>query len=217
MLHRAVPQSDTNGRGRHTLHRQLAKLLAEILRLQLEPARGPALVRECRRRHTLARPIHASHGRLFAQYNTKTQTRKTDKRNENSSNRTGQHNTDKNLRTVETKTQNHNLGLATPDKGFPKGNCPASERKPRSSAQKRLDRTCKRHGQMILRTKTFGSPKENATHSRKGALTTARPLLVNASLTGETCAKNFADICYTASGSRAESQLHPTKRIKTAK
>ena len=139
----------------------------------------------------------------------------------------------------------------------------ASERKPRSSAQKRLDRICKRHGQMILRTKTFGSPKEicvlrhercvhrhercvhrhescvlrhegcvlrhqscsydtravssdtravssdtrdvkdNTTHSRKGALTTARPLLVNARLTGETCAKNFADTCYTASGSRA--------------
>ena len=40
----------------------------------------------------------------------------------------------------------------------------------------------------------------------KGALTTARPLLVNACLTGETCAKNFADTCYTASGPRAESQ-----------
>ena len=94
-------------------------------------------------------------------------------------------------------------------------NCSASERKPRSSAQKRLDRTCKRHGQMILRTKTFGSPKtkEENTRSRKGALTTARPLLANARLTGETCAKNFADTCYTASGLRAESQLQPTKRI----
>ena len=51
-----------------TLLRQLAKLLAEILRLQLDPARGPALVRECRRRHALARPIHASHGRPSAQY-----------------------------------------------------------------------------------------------------------------------------------------------------
>ena len=59
--------------------------------------------------------------------------------------------------------------------------------------------------------------KDNTTHTRKGALTTARPLLVNACLTGETCAKNFADIFYTASGSRAESQLHPTKRIITAK
>ena len=43
----AVPQRDTNGRGRHTLLRQLANLLAEIFRLQLDPARGPALVREC--------------------------------------------------------------------------------------------------------------------------------------------------------------------------
>ena len=42
---------------------------------------------------------------------------------------------------------------------------------------------------MILRTKTFGSPKENTTYSRKGALTTARPLLVNARLTGETCGR----------------------------
>ena len=58
----------------------------------------------------------------------------------------------------------------------------------------------------ILRTKTFGSRKDNTTHSRKGALTTARPLLVNARLTVETCAKNFADTCYTASGPRAESQ-----------
>ena len=68
----------------------------------------------------------------------------------------------------------------------------------------------------ILRTRNVWiakENKENTTHSRKGALTTARPLLVNACLTGETCAKNFADICYTASGSRAESQLHPTKRI----
>ena len=32
-----------------------------------------------------------------------------------------------------------------PAKGFPKGNCPASERKPRSSAQKRLDRTKENH------------------------------------------------------------------------
>ena len=47
--------------------------------------------------------------------------------------------------------------------------------------------------------------KENTTHSRKGALTTARPLLVNARLTGETCATNFADTCYTASGPRAGS------------
>ena len=51
-----------------------------------------------------------------------------------------------------------------------------------------------------------GKGKENTTHSRKGALTTARPLLVIAPLTGETCAKNFADTCYTASGPRAESQ-----------
>ena len=96
------------------------------------------------------------------------------------------------------------LGLATPVKGFPKRNCPASERKPRSSAQKRLDRTLQRHGQMILRTKTFGSPNENTTYSRKEALTTTRPLLVNARPTGETCAKHFADTCYTASGPRAE-------------
>ena len=67
---------------------------------------------------------------------------------------------------------------------------------------------------MILRTETFGSlTKEKSTHSRKGALTTARPLLANARLTGETSAKNFADTCYTASGSRAESQPQPIKRI----
>ena len=42
----AVFQRDINGQGRHTLLRQLANLLAEILRLQLDPARGPALVRE---------------------------------------------------------------------------------------------------------------------------------------------------------------------------
>ena len=110
------------------------------------------------------------------------------------------------LRTEETRTQNHNLGLATPDKGFPKGNCPASERKPRSSAQKRLDSS---------KARANDPPHENkrkTTHSRKGALTTARPQLVNACLTGETCAKHFADICYTASGLRAETQLHPTKR-----
>ena len=87
--------------------------------------------------------------------------------------------------------------------------CSASERKPRSSAQKRLDRTTQRHGQMILRTKS----KRKSTYSRKGALTTARPLLANGRLTGETCAKNFADTCYTASGSRAESQPQPTKLI----
>ena len=58
---------------------------------------------------------------------------------------------------------------------------------------------------MILRTKTFGSPKEKYHTFPKGALTTARPLLVNARLTGETCAKNFADTCYTASGPRAGS------------
>ena len=51
-----------------------------------------------------------------------------------------------------------------------------------------------------------GKGKDNTTYSRKGALTTARPLLVNARLTVETCAKNFADTCYTASGPRAESQ-----------
>ena len=70
----------------------------------------------------------------------------------------------------------------------------------------------------ILRTETFGShsPKKNTTHSRKGALTTARPLLVNACLIGETCAKNFADTCYTASGLRAETHLHPTKCNKEA-
>ena len=78
------------------------------------------------------------------------------------------------------------LGLATPVKGFPKGNCPLSERKPRSSAQKRLDR-----------------PKKLPHPPPKGALTTTRPLLVYARPTGETCAKNFADTCYTASGPRA--------------
>ena len=88
----------------------------------------------------------------------------------------------------QTGRDAEHLGLTTPVKGFPKGNCPASERKPRSSAQKRLDR------------------KENTTYSRKGALTTARPLLVNARPTGETCAKHFADTCYTASGPRAETQ-----------
>ena len=87
---------------------------------------------------------------------------------------------------------NHNLGQVTPGKGFPKGNCPASERKPRSSARKRLDR------------------KGKATHSRKGALTTDRPLLVNACLTGETCAKHIADIYYTASGLRAENRQSAT-------
>ena len=76
------------------------------------------------------------------------------------------------------------------DKGHPKGNYPASERKPRSSARKRLDR------------------KDNTTHSRKGALTTC--------LSGETCARNIADISYTASGLRAEPQLHPTMCNKEA-
>ena len=42
----AVPQRDTNERGRHTLLRQLANLLLEILRLQLDPPRSPALVKE---------------------------------------------------------------------------------------------------------------------------------------------------------------------------
>ena len=46
--------------------------------------------------------------------------------------------------------------------------------------------------------------KGKTTHSRQGALTTDRPLLVNACLIGETCAKHIADICYTASGLRAE-------------
>ena len=64
----AVPQRDADGRGRHTLLRQLANLLAEVFRLQLDPARGPALVWEGRRGHALARSIHASHGRLSAQY-----------------------------------------------------------------------------------------------------------------------------------------------------
>ena len=65
---------------------------------------------------------------------------------------------------------------------------------------------------MILRTKTFGSPKTKgkATHSRKGALTTARPLLVNARLTGETCAKHFADICYTAGLARVGHRMRYT-------
>ena len=47
-----------------------------------------------------------------------------------------------NSRNQDTKPQ---PGSATPDKGFPKGNCPASERKPRSSARKRLDRQRKSH------------------------------------------------------------------------
>ena len=65
----------------------------------------------------------------------------------------------------------------------------------------------------ILRTETFGShslkarstlmPKKLPHPSPKGALTTTRPLLVNARPTEETCAKNFADTCYTASGPRA--------------
>ena len=181
----AVPQSDTNGRGRNTLLRQLAKLLTEILRLQLDPARGPALVRECRRRHALARPkqVPVKIGQT-RKPTRKMKPRATEQPTENLTKPA-------NRRNKDTKPQ---PGSATPDKGFPKGNCPASERKPRSSAQKRLE------------------GEENTTHSRKGALTTARPLLVNARLTGETCAKHFADICYTASGSRAESQLHLTKR-----
>ena len=61
-------------------------------------------------------------------------------------------------------------------------------------------------------TGRVGRAKKNTTYSRKGALTTARPLLVNSCLTRETCAKNFADTCYTASGLRAESQLQPSKR-----
>ena len=63
-----VVNISTCGTPKPTLLRQLAKLLAEILWLQLDPARGPALVRECRRRHALAWPIHASHGRPSAQY-----------------------------------------------------------------------------------------------------------------------------------------------------
>ena len=65
----AVPQSNTNGRGRNTLPRQLGKLLTEILRLQLDPGRGSALARECRRRHALARPKYASHGRRIYTHN----------------------------------------------------------------------------------------------------------------------------------------------------
>ena len=61
------------------------------------------------------------------------------------------------------------------------------------------------------------SSKRRSTRSRKGTQTTARPLLANTRLSGETCVKNFADTCYTASGSRAEPELHPTKRIITAK
>ena len=45
--------------------------------------------------------------------------------------------------------------------------------------------------------------KDKTTHSRKGAQTTC--------LSRETCARNIADIFYTASGLRAEPQLHPTK------
>ena len=76
------------------------------------------------------------------------------------------------------------------------------------------------HHSILMPTKPtgrVGRAKKNTTHSRKGALTTARPLLVNARLTGETCAKNFADTCYTASGSRAESQPQPKKHIIKAK
>ena len=43
-----------------------------------------------------------------------------------------------------TRTRNTSATFKGSDaavKGFPKGNCPASERKPRFSAQKRLDRT----------------------------------------------------------------------------
>ena len=46
--------------------------------------------------------------------------------------------------------------------------------------------------------------QRQTTHSRKGALTTC--------LSGETCVRNIADIFYTASGLRAEPQLHLTKR-----
>ena len=159
-------------------------------------------------------PVHTSVPRHWANTNETEQT--TPKSKTNTANRRTKTKTDKekssNGATNITLTSLHKkvwiapakgtgvmqniLGLATPVKGFPKGNCPASERKPRSSAQKRLDRT-----------------KRKSTRSRKGAQTTARPLLVNACLTGETCAKNFADTCYTASGSRAESQPQPIKRI----
>ena len=66
----------------------------------------------------------------------------------------------------------------------------------------------RQHHSLLMPTKTtgrVGRAKKNTTPSRKGALTTARPLLVNARLTGETCAKNFAETCYTASGPRAGS------------
>ena len=80
----------------------------------------------------------------------------------------------------------------------------------------------------ILRTETFGShttkarandpPHENVWIAQrkyhilpKGSVNHGQAALVNARLTGETCAKHIADICYTASGPRAVTQPNPKK------
>ena len=67
----------------------------------------------------------------------------------------------------------------------------------------------RQHHSTLMPTKTagrVGRAKKLPHSSPKGALTTTRPLLVNARPTGETCAKNFADTCYTAWGPRAGSK-----------
>ena len=71
----------------------------------------------------------------------------------------------------------------------------------------------RQHHSTLMPTKTagrVGRAKKLPHSSPKGALTTTRPLLVNARPTGETCAKNFADTCYTASGPRAGSKRSGT-------
>ena len=68
------------------------------------------------------------------------------------------------------------------------------------------DCPCQRHSiHMPPKTQREGwEGKNRTTYSRKGAQTTARPQRASARPTGGTCAKHIADICYTASGSRAE-------------
>ena len=59
------------------------------------------------------------------------------------------------------------------------------------------------HSQPTKTAGRVGRAKKLPHSPPKGALTSTKPLLVNARPTGETCAKNFADTCYTASGPRA--------------
>ena len=211
------PQRDINEEGAIFL-RQLANLLLENLKLHLDPTQGPAHVLErCEDillPSSYKRPSNRANTNETEQTtpNNKTITAnrraKTKTDNENSSNGA----TNKTLTSLHknvwialakgTGVMQNILGLTTPVKGFPKGNCPASERKPRSSARKRLDRPKKTVSSDTRDVST--DTKRRSSRSRKGALTTARPLLANTRLTGETCVKNFADTCYTASGLRAE-------------